>query len=397
MRLIRLPMARQKTTFLPVSLVALLLLACSQVWAHAKQENYIWLNVEEDAIAGRFELNINDVRGKLDLDVDELGDTRLEGLTAARETLEAFLQDNFRLSDEEGEIPYQFGSPSLFSEGNDYLQFPYKTDRLPVGSKITIENTIWLVPPYSEADRFHRSMIVAQYNQVTDQAFGDSNVAIVFSPDRLVQTLDLENPGQILTWPDFLWQGVLHIGIGLDHILFIVVLLLGVVMQYENKQWQAVERASTAIWKTVRIVTIFTIAHSITLSLAALNLVNVPGALVETIIAVSIIAMALNNIFPLFSGHSWILVFAFGLFHGLGFASVMGDLQFRVGLIERILIMFNVGVELGQLALVVMLLPILLLLRHSAIYRPVVMTGISMVAIVIALWWVGERTGLIAQ
>jgi len=381
---------------LPYVTLVLLLLCNGTLWAHAKQENYIWLNVDEDAIVGRVELNANDVRDKLNIDIDKLGSTRLEGLQSASDTIEQFIKENLVFSDDTGEIPYTFGQPSLFSEGGAYLQFPYKTNRLPSSTVITIHNSIWLVPPFSDQDRFHRSMIVAEYNKLSDQSFSDSNVAMVFTPKRLTQTLDLEKPGSILKWQDFIWQGVVHIGIGLDHILFIVVLLLSAVVKNQNGRWVPVVGIKAAFFNTLKIVTIFTIAHSITLTLAALDLVSVPSAIVETIIALSIIAMAVKNLFPGLSHHSWFLIFVFGLFHGLGFASVMGDLQFRVGFLERILIMFNVGVEIGQLILVAALLPILFLIRKKAFYQPIILVGLSIVTILISSWWVLERTGMVA-
>jgi len=347
----------------------ILLLCSSTLWAHAKQENYVWLNVDEDAIVGRVELNANDVRDKLNIDLDASGTTRLEALQASRATIEQFIRENLAFSDDTGEILYDFDTPTLFAEGGAYLQFPYKTRRLPAGSLLTIRNSMFLVPPYSDQDRFHRSMIVAEYNKVSDQSFDQSNVALVFSPKRLTQTLDLENPGSILKWQDFVWQGVLHIGIGLDHILFIVVLLLGAVITNKDGRWVPVDGFKTAFFNTLKIVTIFT---------------------------VSIIAMALKNLFPTLSRHSWVLIFVFGLFHGLGFASVMGDLQFRVGFLERILIMFNVGVEIGHLILVIVLLPILFWIRKTNFYQPVVLMGLSIVTILISTWWVLERTGLVA-
>jgi len=380
---------------LPFSTLAVLLLCHGTLWAHAKQENYVWLNVDKDAIVGRVELNANDVRDKLNIDIDELGSNRLEGLQAARETIEQFIQDNLVFSDDNGEIPYTFGTPTLFAEGGAYLQFPYKTSRLPEGTLVTIKNSIWLVPPFSEQDRFHRSMIVAEYNKVSDQSFSQSNVALVFTPNRLTQTLDLEKPGSILKWQDFVWQGIVHIGIGLDHILFIVVLLLSAVVKNQSGSWVPVDGFKAAFINTLKIVTIFTIAHSITLTLAALDLVNVPSAVVETIIALSIIAMAARNLFPSLSRHSWLLIFVFGLFHGLGFASVMGDLQFRVGFLERILVMFNVGVEIGQLILVVILLPILFWMRKKVFYQPAMLNGLSILTILISVWWVLERTQLV--
>jgi len=379
-----------------VILLALLLLAHSQVWAHAPKENYIWMNVDADAIVGRFELNSDDVLEKLNIDIESMGETRLDGLQAAREPLQEFIRENFTISDSQGEISYEFDTPTIFEEGSNFLQFPYKTTRLPVDTTINIRNSIWLAPPHSESDRFHRSMVIAEYNKLTGETFGEGNVAIVFTPNRMDQELDLNDPGQILTWKDFLWQGMVHIGIGLDHILFIIVLLLGAVVKYQGGRWVPVDNFKSALWNTLKIVTIFTVAHSITLSLAALNLVNVSPTIVETIIAASIIAVALNNIFPVFSAHSWILVFAFGLFHGLGFASVMGDLQFRIGGLSKILVMFNVGVEVGQVILVLITLPILYFLRKTAIYKPVFLIGLSVVAIVVASWWVAERVGWIA-
>ncbi len=380
-----------------VTLFIMTLLAFSNnVFAHAKQENYIWLNVDEDAIVGRVEINVNDLRDKLGIDVDATGDNRIEGLKASSDSIQAFIKENFTLSDEQGELSYTFGEPSLFQEGNDFLQFPYRTDRLPVSSVITIENSLFLVPPYSDQDRFHRSMIVAEYNNVSGETFNQSNVAIVFTPNRLVQTLDIENPGSILNWKDFLWQGIVHIAIGLDHILFLVLLLLSAVVKYENKRWVPVASFKAALFNTIKIVTIFTVAHSITLSLAALDLVNVPSAAVESIIALSIIAMAFNNLVPVFRAHSWVLIFAFGLFHGLGFASVMGDLQFRVGFLERILLMFNIGVEVGQITIVILLLPVLYFLSRKALYQPYILRGVSLVAIVISSYWVLERTGILS-
>jgi len=107
--------------------------------------------------------------------------------------------------------------------------------------------------------------------------------------------------------------------------------------------------------------------------------------------------MAVKNLIPSMSRHSWLLIFVFGLFHGLGFASVMGDLQFRVGFLERILVMFNIGVEIGQLILVIVLLPVLFLIRKKSFYQPFVLKGLSILTILISIWWVLERTGLVAS
>lgn len=376
--------------------LAITLLGTNLAQAHAPQENYVWLNIEADRMTGRFEVNVKDVNSKLGIDVDAAGATRLEGMAVSADEIEAFLKANFSFSDGDGEITYHFTESDEFEENGNFLRYNFETDRLPTSNILTVNNSIWITPEYLKDDRLHRSLLVVEHNVTADKEFGLGNVALVFGPGKLVQEIDMDDPGSVLVWQDFFMQGILHIGIGLDHILFIVVLLLTTVVTINKGVWEPVSGFRSALWKTVKIVTIFTIAHSITLSLAALNLVNISPTIVESIIAASIIAVALNNIFPRFQSHAWVLIFTFGLFHGLGFASVMGDLQFRNILIERILIMFNVGVEVGQFVIVLVVFPILFAIRKKPWYRTVVVNSLSALAIVISVYWVGERTGIIS-
>lgn len=367
----------------------------SALSAHSRQENYVYLNVEADNLSGMFEINVNDIRTKLNIDVDEGDRPRLEGMVETADRVQQYLSENFQLSESGSLINLEFQTPTLFEDNADYLRYPFKAS-LPSGTVLTVFNSIFLTPDMMKNDRLHRSMLVIEYNRRESLEFGSEHVAIVFTPKRLTQDVDLTDPPGILRWQDFLVQGVLHILIGYDHILFITVLLLATVMRVRGGRWKPVSRFRSALWKTLKIVTIFTIAHSITLSLAALGLVNVDAVIVETVIALSIIGMALTNIFPKYATHNWMLIFLFGLFHGLGFASVMGDLQFRNVFLEKILIMFNVGVELGQLSIVIVVFPILFLIRKKSYYKTVVMNVISIIAIMVSLLWVAERTGLIA-
>lgn len=384
-----------RNTFVFIAILTTIIFS-GQALSHAKQENYIWVNVDSDGINGRFEVNINDVKKKLNIDIDAAGEDRLAGVVATASEVQRYLKANFEMSDSNGVIEYEFTTISLHESGPDFIQYGYTTNTVPSDNILTIKNSIWLTKPYISNDRMHRSLVVVEHNEVVDQEFGKGNVALVFSPNKTVQEIDLKNPGSILEWKEFLWQGMVHIGIGLDHILFIVVLLLSVVVVYKNGQWEPVLSFKKAFLNTLKIVTIFTIAHSITLSLAALELVNLPVSFVETVIAASIAAVAINNIFPKYSAHSWILIFVFGLFHGLGFASVMGDLQFRHGLIERILLMFNVGVEIGQLLIVAVVFPILFWLRNKSFYKTIVVNALSVLAIIVSFYWMAERTGILS-
>lgn len=375
----------------------LFFLVSTSGYAHAPRENYVWVNVDEDHISGRFELNARDISNKLGISIDVDSDEFESEVDSTSEVVQRYLANHFSISDTSGEISYTFTGSGVSDEADEFAQYFYKTDRLPQSDDVTINNTIFLTTDLVKEDRLHRSLIVLEYNKVADKDFGVDTPFLVFGPSKSSATLDLVNPSRILQWKEFLKQGVLHIWFGLDHVLFVLVLLLATVLTVKNKEWIPISGFKSAFINTLKIITLFTIAHSITLSLAAFGLVSLNSAFVETVIAVSIIAIALNNIYPVINSHAWILVFVFGLFHGLGFASVMADLQFRTGMLGHILVMFNVGVEIGQFAIVALVFPLFYFLRTRPLYRPGVVIPISLAAIVLATYWVAERTGLMSH
>ncbi|MEM9603321.1 MAG: HupE/UreJ family protein [Pseudomonadota bacterium] len=376
-------------------LLAALFLPLEMALAHSKSENYVWINVEESVVSGRFEIHYEDLVDKLDIDIDAGGD-RLQGAINSQQQVRDYLLAHFSITDATGPMPITFSATTLFEENTDFVQYPYQIERLPVGNQVTVASSIFLQPEMMVGDRLHRSVMVVEYNRAVGNEFGSENVALVFGPDAEPMQLDLSAPPSVLVWTDFLVQGLLHIAIGLDHILFIVLILLPAVLRNQNGTWVAQSDFKGVLWNTLKIVTTFTVAHSVTLSLAALDLISVNITFVEVVIALSIVALAITNIFPVPQMHSLLLIFVFGLFHGLGFASVMGDLQFRMVLIERILVLFNIGVELGQILIAVVLLPVLFLLRNTVIYRPGIVVPVSLVAAAIAVFWTLERTGLVA-
>jgi len=140
----------------------------------------------------------------------------------------------------------------------------------------------------------------------------------------------------------------------------------------------------------LKIVTFFTLAHTITLSLAALQIITLPSRVVESIIAFSIGLAAYHNIKPIFRGKDWVIAFIFGLFHGFGFASVLGDIGLKDEFLVYSLLGFNLGVEIGQIAIIAAIFPILYLIRKRAIYSKIIVFG-SIVLILISLYWVIER------
>jgi hypothetical protein len=186
-------------------------------------------------------------------------------------------------------------------------------------------------------------------------------------------------------------EGIWHIWLGFDHILFLVSLLLPAVLVRLESAWRPTDSFGTASCDVAKVVTAFTMAHSITLTLAVLGVVSLPSRFVESAIAVSVVLAALNNLFPVVAGGRWIAAFAFGLIHGFGFAGALQDLGLPTGSLALSLAGFNVGVELGQLAIVSLFLPIAFTLRKTWGYRRIVLGGGSLVIAAIAAVWLVER------
>ena len=176
----------------------------------------------------------------------------------------------------------------------------------------------------------------------------------------------------------FLVLGVEHILTGYDHVVFLLALLL----------------AGGAFWNTAKIITSFTVAHSITLALAALDVVRIPSSVVEPLIAVSIVYVGVENLLRSDLRWRWLLTFAFGLVHGFGFASVLRELGVGaagVGVAVP-LVSFNLGVELGQVSIMLLVLPLIWKLRSQPFFVVRCVPACSLLVTVVGGYWLLQRT-----
>jgi hypothetical protein len=177
-------------------------------------------------------------------------------------------------------------------------------------------------------------------------------------------------------------EGVRHIWEGLDHLLFLVSLLLAATLA----------GSARALWREVLLlVTAFTLAHSLTLALAVLDVVRLPARPVEVAIALSVFVAAWSNVRPWLRLRGVWLAFGFGLVHGLGFADALVRLGLPVELTGVALFGFNAGVELGQLAVVAVFLPVAFALRGTRAWRRWLVPGVSFAIAWLALLWALER------
>jgi hypothetical protein len=184
--------------------------------------------------------------------------------------------------------------------------------------------------------------------------------------------------------------GMRHIAEGTDHLLFLLVLLLPAPLLASAARWGRCAGVRGSLLNIVRIVTAFTLGHSLTLALSAFGLVTLPSRPVEVLIAVSILISAIHALRPLFPGREPAIAAFFGLIHGLAFASALNSLGFG-GWYRLVSVLgFNLGIETIQLAVVAATLPSLLLLSRTRAYSTLRIVG-ALFAVIASSAWIVER------
>jgi hypothetical protein len=198
-------------------------------------------------------------------------------------------------------------------------------------------------------------------------------------------------PSALRAFGAFVAQGYWHVLIGYDHIVFLLLLLLPAVLTARSGAWRAAANRRAVLLDIVRIVTAFTLAHSITLGLATAQWVTLPARPVEIAIAATILLTAMANLVPVMHRARLPIAFGFGLVHGFGFANALSELEPSGAALLPLLGGFNIGVELAQLSIVAILLPILLAARHADWYPRRAMPVASCALGLLGAWWLWSR------
>lgn len=368
-------------------LIALAWFACTQspAFAHKASDSYLLLNVHGARVEGQWDIALRDLDFAVGLDANGDGEITWGELRARHGDIAAYALARLALHSGTVQCPLRV-TQHLVDKHSDgaYAVLRFEADCPRDIGTLDVRYALLF-----DLDPQHRGLLRFEYPGLEGQPAAVRTA--VFSPERPQQALVAAETSAVTQLLDYAREGVWHIWIGFDHILFLLSLLLPAVLCRVCGRWQAVERFSPAFWDVFRIVTSFTVAHSITLSLATLGLIALPSQLVESAIAASVVLAALNNVYPLFQGRRWIVAFCFGLIHGFGFASVLADLGLPRGALALALVGFNLGVETGQLAIVALFLPSAYLLRHGWFYRRLLFSGGSWLIVLIAAVWFIER------
>lgn len=363
--------------------LALFFVSSKTAYAHKPSDSYLSLKVEQKQLQGQWDIALRDLDFAIGIDSDDNGEITWNEVRAKHKEIAAYAMSHltFSINDKVNDkaCPIEIGEQMLDEHSDGTYSVLY--------FKVLCSDMNTINLSYSllfDIDPQHKGLL-----KLTN---GEGKVSTaIFSPDNARQVLTMANASKWQQFLDYIKHGIWHIWIGFDHILFLLSLLLPAVLFMKKNKWEPALSFKTAGLNVLKIVTAFTLAHSITLSLATLGVISLPSRWIESAIAFSVILAALNNLFPIFRGQRWMLAFVFGLIHGFGFASVLSDLGLPQTSLILALIGFNVGVEIGQMAIVALFLPIAFSIRAKWIYQKVFFNAGSCLIILLATVWLIER------
>jgi len=373
--------------------VLLLALCLTPTAARAHKESDAYLTLRTDAsndhvLRGQWDIALRDLNFAIGIDRNHDGAITWGEVRAHRGAIERYALARLRIKGDGLTCNLEPVGQKIDEHTDgvyDVIQFVATCDK-EIPTRLTVDYKL-----FYDVDPYHRGIVTIHNGRRTAGA--------VLGPNEPVTSLNLRKPDRWGQFRSFVVDGIWHIWTGIDHLLFILSLLLPAVLVCVRNQsaspprfsWQAEQSWWPAFVDILKIVSAFTLSHSVTLSLAVLGVVDLPSRLVESGIALSVIVAAANNIYPVVRRRIWLVAFAFGFIHGLGFASALSGLQLPPLAMAASLGGFNVGVEIGQEAVVLAVMPLAYLIRRTRLYQNYVMRWGSWLIILVASGWLIQR------
>jgi hypothetical protein len=353
---------------------AVLMAVAGVACAHEGSTSYLAVNAvrPEARVTARFDVSALDVALSASLDADADGRVTWREIEGARAEVAGLVARGLRIARGGESCALAVGAPWLTERlGLPYLSFDIAADCTADGP-LAISSDLFF-----DTDTYHRMLVSLRTASATHAA------TLAPGARRWSEPLRSSAWGMALA---FLRQGMVHVWIGYDHLVFLLLLLLPAVA---GSRARASGRAIAL--DLARIVTAFTVAHSITLGLAATAVVRLPPQAIEVAIAASLVVAGALNLAPRLWRLRLPLAFGFGLVHGFGFANALAGLDTGDAPVLPVLAGFNVGVELANLAAVAVLLPLLLWLARFAWYAPRAMPAMSLASAALGALWMVQR------
>ena len=364
---------------LAASIVAGWCAAVPVVHAHVASNGFLTAEVHGAQVDGAIEIAVRDVELAIGVDSDRDGKITWGELRQSEARLATYVAAHFGLAAAGAVCELRLRGIEVNDRvDGTYAWMPFSAHCPNAVTRLGIRYDLM-----TGIDPSHRGLLSLTAAGVVQTAvLGGGDVRAEFS---------VAAPDRGRAFLQYLRAGILHIWDGIDHLLFLVSLLLPSVLLRRDGRWEPVPSAKPAFVGVLKVVTAFTLAHSITLSLAAFDVLRLPSRLTESVIAASIVVAALNNVFPIVTESRTRIAFGFGLLHGFGFASVLADMGLPPGQRLSSLFAFNLGIETGQLAVVLAVMPLVYAMRAGAFYRRALLPWGSVAIAALACVWLVQR------
>jgi hypothetical protein len=357
-----------------------MIMAATGAHAHLASDSYLRIEIGDNgAVSGQWDIALRDLDVAVGLDTDQDGNITWGELRANALQVETYAFGHLKVA--KGNEACRLTPTSLmvdYHAGSAYAVIPFSAE-CPVSGQLTVQYRLLF-----DIDPSHRGLLTI--------ANGEQIQSEVLTPDHADIRIDTRDLGLSKQIAQFLRFGFDHILLGYDHLLFVAVLLVTAALRRPiGNNWMPIDHLGRVLLETIRTLSAFTLAHAIVLTPAVLGLVNVPARLVEPAVALTIILAGLDNFRPILPRLRWQVAFLFGLIHGLSFASALGPMRLPPLGTAIALGSFNIGIEAGQVALALLLVPIAFVSRHDVIYRRIVTPVASFAAVLLAGAWLLDR------
>jgi hydrogenase/urease accessory protein HupE len=354
------------------------------VHAHSGSTAYLELTLDNNQASGAYWVALKDMHAVVDLDLDNDSNIRYTEVKQQADAITLFVQNNWRAYAGGGQCAMDWQSFALSRlDDGVYLRLPVRL-LCEQGANLSSLRYSGLF----DVDTSHRLIGSIRENGV--------NRTIIFSPGNQTASWQTESSVWWQTLVTYLEQGVIHILEGYDHLLFLLALLVPIIFaprKYDQSPSRMLHYRQLSI-SLLKVISAFTAGHSVTLILASVFAISPPIAWVETIIAISVVVAGINIVVPVFRESSWRVAALFGLVHGFGFASVLSELSLDKSALALSLLSFNLGVEVGQLFVVLIAAPFLILLAQGPYLPSLARYGAAGTAVSIGAIWAFERIPL---
>ncbi len=352
--------------------------------AHSASSSYLHVDVAGKTLVVQWSIALRDLDYAIGLDSDGDGAVTWGELRQHAGAVNAYALARLRLSADGADCP--FGpvtdlADQLSDGGYAVLRFQAQCAAVP--RRVAVHYTLLF-----DLDPLHRGLLTLSVGGVPH--------AYALSPSLQDASFDV-TPGYGETIRSFFLTGVDHLLTGIDHMLFVTMLLVPAMFRRRAEEYGPGARMvpvtdfRAMFIESLKVLSAFTLAHGTTLTLSVLHIVSIPERVSEAGIALTILATALDNVLHFLPARRWPLAFAFGLVHGLGFATALGPMSLPPVALGVALVSFNLGLEAAQVTIASVVLPIGFLLRHTIVYPRRILPGISGAVALLALAWFTDR------